>query len=268
MKIVTLKNFIPLVCAAILVGIVPVAWANEGKATPTPAATSAATAVVGDNLYADIPFSRTVDGAPVLGDPDAPITIVEFADFACPHCQKYRPTMQAFIEEYVATGRAQYEFRYFPTAGGEMTAYIGDINSCFEDQQPGVFWPLHDVIYEQAIAENYDTAMLRKVARQFKLNIPDAQVCMSDKIDENELQSVIDTALAHSLGVGGTPGLRVRYKDHNDGLAQYLVVDGQVWDIGGPPLELLAQAVEDAEAGNIPDPDVKPEMPLLPGDPI
>lgn len=265
MKKLTLKKFMPVVCALIMVGIIPAAWAYEGNPTPTPALPQAA-AVTDDNPYADIPFSRTVDGAPVLGDPDAPITLVEFADFACPHCQKYQPTMQAFIEEYVATGRAQYEFRHFPTAGGEMTAYVGDINSCFEDQQPGVFWPLHDAIYEQALADHYDVTTLRKLARRFDLNFLDAQTCMRENNDH--LQSDIDSALARSLGVSGTPGVRVRYKNHNDGLAQYLVVDGQVWDIGGPPLELLAQAVEDAEAGNIPDPEVTPDIPLLPGDPL
>ncbi len=258
-----MKKWLALLCAVIAVGIVPAVWAEDDTPTPIPEAVAAADV----NPYADIPFSRTVDGAPVLGNPDAPITIVEFADFACPHCQRYRATMQQFIDEFVVTGRAQYEFRHFPTAGGEMTAYVGNINSCFEDQQPGVFWPLHDAIYEQAVDEHYDTRMLRQLARRFDLSYRDALTCMSE--NEGELQTDIDRDLAYSLDVGGTPAIRVRYKDHNNGLAQYLVVDGIAWDQGGAPLELLAIVVEDAEAGNIPDPDIKPETPLLiPGDPL
>ncbi|MCA0458462.1 MAG: DsbA family protein [Chloroflexi bacterium] len=241
---------------------------GDDKATPTPVPTAEATAETVANPYADIPFSRTVDGAPVLGDPDAPITIIEFVDFACPHCQNYRPTMQQFIEEFVATGRAQYEFRYLPTAGGEMTAYVGNITSCFETQRPGVFWSLQDALYEQAATENYDSRMLRNLARRFGLNFLDAQICMSENIDEESLQVDIDSQLAYSLGVSGTPGVRARYKDHNDGLAQYLVADGVVWDKGGAPFEFLAQAVEDAEAGKIPDPGATPEVELLPGDPV
>ena len=59
-------------------------------------------------LFADIPQSRTEDGAFVLGDPDAPVTIVEFADFMCPHCQAYQTTVNRFIEQYVATGQAKF----------------------------------------------------------------------------------------------------------------------------------------------------------------
>lgn len=269
-----MKRLLVMGCSAMMVGALQMVGANEGKPTPTPApvtghdaseATAEATAAF-ENRYAGIPFSRTEDGAPVLGDPTAPITIVQFADYACPHCQRYEPVMQEFIETYVATGRAQYEFRYFPTMGGEMTAYIANLTSCFENQQPGVFWPLHDALYEQAMADQYDTAMLRKLARRFGLNFLDAQTCISDSIES--LQSDTDWILGHINGVDGTPAIRVRYKDHNNGDVQYLVVDGVAWDTGGAPLEWLAQAVEDAEAGRIPDADIKPELPLLPGDPV
>ena len=54
--------------------------------------------------YSEIPQSFTDDGAPVLGDPNAPITIVEFADFMCPHCQEYTETIGRVIEEHVITG--------------------------------------------------------------------------------------------------------------------------------------------------------------------
>ena len=47
--------------------------------------------------YSGIPQTRSDDGAFVLGEADAPITIVEFADFLCPHCQTYHATMQKVI---------------------------------------------------------------------------------------------------------------------------------------------------------------------------
>gem|GEM_PF-6126817 len=42
-------------------------------------------------IFASLPQSRTEDGGFVVGKPEAPITIVEFVDYACPHCQTYRP---------------------------------------------------------------------------------------------------------------------------------------------------------------------------------
>ncbi len=290
MKFLSPKYLIMIIVgAAIVVGILPAAYAYDVKVTPTPStsktsisivtatpvpsqaegtaeATSEATELPYENPYADIPFSRTSDGAPVLGDPDAPITIVQFADFACPFCQRYEPTMQAFIKQYVATGRAKYEFRILPTAGGEMTAFIGSMVSCMEDQRAGVFWPLHDALYARAEQGEYDAEMLKEVAKQFDLNYVDALMCVGDT--SKPLQAETDTQLAHSLSVNGTPAIRVRYKDHNDEQAQYLIVDGKAWGAGGPALKMLGQAIEDAEAGHIPDAEVTPDAPIISGDPV
>jgi protein-disulfide isomerase len=277
------KNLITIiVCGALLAGALPIALGYDVSTVPTPTgkkpvltatpapseveATNEATELPYENPYADIPFSRTEDGAPVLGNPDAPITIIEFADFACPYCQRYEPTMQAFIQKYVATGRAKYEFRILPTAGGQMTSFIGSMVSCMEDQDAGVFWPLHDELYARAELGEYDGDVMKEVAKQFHLNYADALTCMGQQ--GKPLQAETDTQLASKLAVTGTPGIRVRYKGHNDEKAQYLVVDGQLHDKGGPPLNVLEQAVEDAEAGHIPDAEITPDAPMLPSIPV
>lgn len=77
-----------------------------------------------------------------------------------------------------------------------------------------------------------------------------------------------DLQFAHSLLVTGTPAIRVRYKGYKDEQAQYLIVDGQLHEAGGPPLNVLAKAVEDAEAGRIPDGEVTPDVPIIPGEPV
>ncbi len=273
-----------IVGAAILMGVLP-ALGYDVKVTPTPTgnkstltatsvppadatveATSEATELPYENPYADIPFSRTDDGAVVLGNPDAPITIVEFADFACPFCQRYEPTIQEFIQKYVATGRAKYEFRIFPTAGGQTTALIGSMASCMEDQRAGVFWPLHDKLYARAEADEYDGEMMKAVADEFDLNYVDVLTCLGQH--GRPLQAETDTQLGTLLGVTGTPAIRVRYKGHNDEQAQYLIVDGQIHAKGGPPLNVLAKAVEDAEAGHIPDAEATPDVPIIPGLPV
>src|SRR5262245_46798965 len=58
----------------------------------------------GDVNVASLPQERTADGGYVVGNPNAPITIIEFADFACPHCQEYHPTITKFLNDYVVPG--------------------------------------------------------------------------------------------------------------------------------------------------------------------
>ncbi len=82
----------------------------------------------GDVDYASIPQFRTADGGFVLGNPDAPFTVIEFADFYCPHCQEYHPEIQKFLTNYVATGKAEFEYRIFPTAGGQLSYYTGQVS--------------------------------------------------------------------------------------------------------------------------------------------
>src|ERR1700760_4346059 len=84
------------------------------------------------NTYSDLQQSRLPDGGFVIGNPSAPVTIIEFADYACPHCQEYLPTMNQFMDTYVKTGKAKFEYRIFPTAGGQLTQFIGTVLVCMD----------------------------------------------------------------------------------------------------------------------------------------
>jgi protein-disulfide isomerase len=81
----------------------------------------------GDIDVSSLQQSRQPDGGFVLGNSKAPITIIEFADFACPHCQEYHPTITQFLGDYVVTGKAKFEYRVFPTAGGQTSEYTGKL---------------------------------------------------------------------------------------------------------------------------------------------
>ena len=82
--------------------------------------------------YSSIPQSRTADGAFVLGYEDAPITIVEFSDFTCPHCQQYAETIHRVIDEFVATGKAKLEYRMFPIVHPQYREFTAELAECAE----------------------------------------------------------------------------------------------------------------------------------------
>jgi protein-disulfide isomerase len=181
--------------------------------------------------YDTIPQSRQADGGFVIGNPDAPVTIVEFADYACPACQSYLPVMDRLFEEYVKTGKAQFEYRVFPTAGGQMTAFTGTIATCLEDQHAGAFWVAKDLFFQQAMRGSYNQDTSRNVAQQMGLDYNSALACAAD-----EEQVATDIALAQSVGVEATPAIRIRY---NNGAPQ--AIPG--YERGGPPFEALVAAM-------------------------
>lgn len=161
------------------------------------------------DVFAGLPQSRQADGGFVVGNPDAPVTIIEFLDFACPHCQAYKPTMDRFINEYVQSGQARYELRVFPTAGGAMTLFIGNIAACFEDQKAGSFWNASELFFQKAARGVYDESTARAVAQELGLDYAQALECSRDK---TQVES--DIQLGQQIGVAGTPALAARIGDN------------------------------------------------------
>jgi len=188
---------------------------------------------------ASIPQSRAADGGFVLGDPDAPITIVEFADFACPHCQQYHGDITRFIQDFVATGLAKFEFRLFPTSGGQTTYYVGQLMQCAEEQKPGAFWDGYNKMFSYAFNGLYNNDVGRRFATDLGQNYSDLLTCAS-----SATQVQTDVNFGSQSGVTGTPAVLVRY---NDGPAQFVSYNGRTYSSGGPPYAVLAEIVNAAQ---------------------
>lgn len=90
---------------------------------------------------------RTTDGGFVIGNPDAAITVVAFEDFLCPHCQDYQPTIKRFIEDYVFTGRARFEFRMLPISNSSGLFFSLVECSAEVSDDPAAFWYAHDEMF-------------------------------------------------------------------------------------------------------------------------
>jgi protein-disulfide isomerase len=208
--------------------------ANVQAITPIASTPTTSTATTG--IYSDIPQARLPDGGFVLGNPDAPITIVEFGDYGCPHCQAYEPTITQFIDDYVRTGRARFEYRTFPTAGGELTKFVGLVQTCLEAQQTGAFWEARAILYELAIAGNYQEEVGVVITERLGLDYGQALECAGSNI-----QVDTDVELGWRLGVQGTPAVLVRY---GDAKPAFITFDGQTYDSGGVTYEVLAAVVD------------------------
>ncbi len=186
-------------------------------------------------VYDTIPQTRLADGGFVLGNPESRVTIVEFADYYCPHCQDYKPVADRFIQEFVMTGQAQYEFRVLPTAGGERTAQLGSLAVCFEEQKAGAYWNATEAFFSKISRGERDTDLARRVAGDLGIDYASALNCTRDNNQMN-----IDLALAGQAGIQSTPSIRMRV----DGGAMIPVTfNGTTYDRGPAPYEALAGAV-------------------------
>jgi protein-disulfide isomerase len=185
--------------------------------------------------FSAITQSRGEDGSFILGSADAPITIIEFADYACPHCIDYHPEMKRFIKEFVETGRARFEYRTFPTAGGEITDFAGRVGECAENQRAGAFWETYDMFYNLASTARFNQNAGQVVARELGLNYSDILDCT------REAQGTrINIAYGSQAGVNGTPAVMMRI---GDGPAQWVTYNGVTYNRGPVPFDVLAAVV-------------------------
>lgn len=97
--------------------------------------------------YSNVEAGRTDDGAFILGNPDAAVTVVAWEDFLCSHCQSYQSTVKRFIEDYVLTGRARFEFRMLPIS--TQSSFIFSLVECAAvvEDDPVAFWSAHDAMF-------------------------------------------------------------------------------------------------------------------------
>lgn len=190
-------------------------------------------------IFASLPQSRTEDGGFVIGEENAPITIVEFADFACPHCQTYRPIIEQVVVDYVATGQAKLELRIFPTAGGEYTYFAGQALECAQHQLPGTFWQSYELLYGYATDGAYDETIAQQVSDEYGLNYSKLLTCL-----EYAQQVLRDVALGQDSGVTGTPAVMVRF---GDSAPEFIILDGVTYNRGGVSFDVLAQVIEAAQ---------------------
>lgn len=81
----------------------------------------------------------------IMGDPDAPITIIEYSDFQCPACQNFAFYMKALQDAFPTSIRLVY--RSLPLASINPNAYISAMAAEAAGAQ-GMFWEMHDVLFQ------------------------------------------------------------------------------------------------------------------------
>ncbi len=141
----------------------------------------------------------------ILGNNDAKVTVVEYADFRCPYCERfYTQSEKSLIADYVNTGNVRFVFRNFAFLGTQST-WASEAAECANEQ--GKYWEYYNWLFGNQAPESdlnyYSKANLTKYAGKVGLNTTQFAPCLnSDKYSKHVAD---DSASGTAIGVTGTP---------------------------------------------------------------
>jgi len=153
-------------------------------------------------------FQVSLDDDPFKGNPDAPVTIVEFSDFQCPFCSRFfDQTLPALEENYIDTGKVKLVYKDFPLDNLHPNARPAHIAAECADEQ-GKFWEYHDILFENQAGWNRLSStdlssQLNEYAATLGLNSASFDSCLSSEDIADEVNQ--DYLEAESYGATGTP---------------------------------------------------------------
>ncbi len=143
-------------------------------------------------------------GSPILGDRNAPVTIVEWGDYQCSFCAEFHSgTFQALAGEYIDEGKANMVFRDFPLNGPD-SVLAAQATHCANDQ--GMYWEYHDILFENWAGERTGWVTrdaLDGMAGSLGMDLDEFNSC----IDSEKHRGLVEAAylFGQEIGVDATP---------------------------------------------------------------
>jgi len=176
-------------------------YVERSKANYATVPTAPTSTYVAPTTAGAIVYRVPVGSSPVRGPRDALVTIVEFADFQCPFCNRLEPTLEALRAKYGSDLRIvwkneplPFHTRALPAAELAMEAY--------SEKGDATFWLVHDELYRSQTT-HFDDATLMSIASKYGVDTTKAKTA----ITTNKYQTQIDAdhTLGKGVGVSGTP---------------------------------------------------------------
>jgi protein-disulfide isomerase len=181
-----------------------------------------------------------------LGDPNAPIQIVEYSDFQCPFCERFAVDTEPLLEEYfINTGKVLFTYR---SAGNWVSGNLGGVRTesqdsaaaayCAGDQNK--FWEMHAALFannrDVEDQGSYTDRRLAAIAESIGLDMAAFNDCYSSGKFEDRVQQDFEDAQA--AGIQGTPYFVMTYKVNGEVRTE--TIDG------AQPIDVFQQKIEAA----------------------
>lgn len=154
------------------------------------------------------PVKVSLDDDPVLGDKNAPVTLVDFSDYECPFCKRhFDQTYSQLKTEYIDTGKVKMVYRDLPLPFHDPMATKEAIAANCAREQGGdtAYFKYHDEIFKRTKSNGNGLTVdnLYTIASDLTLNSINFKACLDSEKYKDEVQK--DSADASKYGATGTP---------------------------------------------------------------
>lgn len=172
------------------------------------------------------------NGSPILGNPSAPITILEWGDYQCTFCYRFhQSSLNIILEEYIDSGKINLVFKDFPLNGPD--SILGaEATYCAGDQ--GKYWAFHNELYSNWAGErtgwiNYDS--LNQFAKSVNLELDKFKFCLDVHKYKHKVLEL--EKFGKEIGIDATPTFLI----FNDKKIIKIT--------GNQPIDAFRQAIDD-----------------------
>jgi protein-disulfide isomerase len=153
-----------------------------------------------------------------LGRADAPVIVVEYGDFECPHCKQAAPAVRMMLARF--PDQVHFVYRHFPVEANHRYALEASEAAEFAHAQ-GKFWEMHDLLYNNQ--QHLQRNELRNYAGSLGLDLVMFDRQMDEHLYLSTVQSQFDSG--QKSGVRSTPGFFVNNKIHDVSYGLHSLID-------------------------------------------
>lgn len=148
------------------------------------------------------------NGSPIMGDPSAPITILEWGDYQCTFCYKFHQnTLDTIKKDFIETGKAKLVFKDFPLNGPD-SILAAEAAYCAQDQEK--YWQYHDEIYKNWKGERtgwITRESLDRFATSVNLDLDKFNMCLDEHKHLERVNQLHE--FGKEIGIDATPSFLV-----------------------------------------------------------
>jgi protein-disulfide isomerase len=149
-----------------------------------------------------------IANAPMKGSASAKVTLVEFADYECPHCKRFQPVLRQIVDEF--KNEVRLYFKHYPLPQHPNARLAAE--AAVAAQRQGKFWPFEEKLWDHQ--EDLSPAVIEKLAKESGLDMAKFRKDIEDPGVKAQVQK--DRVDGQTAGISSTPTLYINGREYTD----------------------------------------------------